>query len=151
MWLCVGRLVRDKISRRARLGGAKGSHLAARGLLNHVTFVSPTARAGVTPSAESVSGPGAGLLPPCHVGWRPTGGCRSRLGQVGEALGRATLAYTKAIGSLESRVLVQARRFKDLGAAVGEDIPEMETVSLAPRQLAIPGLEPDSEPEDEER
>lgn len=71
----------------------------------------------------------------------------SHLGQVGEALGRATLAYNKAIGSMESRVLVQARRFKELGAAAGEDIPELETISHAPRQLAIPGLEP----EDDER
>ncbi len=69
----------------------------------------------------------------------------SHLGLVGESLGKATLAYNKAIGSMESRVLVQARRFKDLGAAVGEDIPEIETVSHIPRQLAIPGLGPDGE------
>ncbi len=72
----------------------------------------------------------------------------SHLSQVGEALGRATLAYNKAIGSMESRVLVQARRFKELGAAAGEHIPEIETVSHAPRQLAIPGLEPDDEKAD---
>lgn len=65
--------------------------------------------------------------------------------QVGEALGKATMAYNRSVGSLESRVLVQARRFKDLGAAVGEDIPEIETVSNVPRQLAIPGLEPEDE------
>lgn len=69
----------------------------------------------------------------------------NHMGAVGDALGKATLAYNKAIGSMESRVLVQARRFKDLGAAVGEDIPEIETVSHVPRQLAIPGLEPDGE------
>ena len=67
------------------------------------------------------------------------------LGQVGDALGKATMAYNRSVGSLESRVLVQARRFKDLGAAVGEDIPEIETVSHVPRQLAIPGLEPEDE------
>lgn len=66
-------------------------------------------------------------------------------GQVGDALGKATMAYNRSVGSLESRVLVQARRFKDLGAAVGEDIPEIETVSHVPRQLAIPGLEPEDE------
>lgn len=71
----------------------------------------------------------------------------NHMGAVGDALGKATLAYNKAIGSMESRVLVQARRFKDLGAAVGEDIPEIETISHVPRQLAIPGLEPDDEPE----
>ena len=67
----------------------------------------------------------------------------SHLGVVGESLGRATLAYNKFVGSMESRVLVQARRFKDLGAATGDDIPEIETVSQIPRQLAIPGLDAD--------
>lgn len=71
----------------------------------------------------------------------------NHLAAVGDALGKATLSYNKAIGSMESRVLVQARRFKELGAAVGEDIPEIETVSQAPRQLAIPGLEPEDDPE----
>lgn len=69
----------------------------------------------------------------------------NHLAQVGDALGKATMAYNRSVGSLESRVLVQARRFKDLGAAVGEDIPEVETVSHVPRQLAIPGLEPEDE------
>ena len=55
------------------------------------------------------------------------------------------MAYNKAVGSLESRVLVQARRFKELGAAVGDDIPETETISNVPRQLAIPGLEPEDD------
>jgi DNA recombination protein RmuC len=69
----------------------------------------------------------------------------SHFAVVGEALGRATMSYNKAVGSLESRVLVQARRFKDLGAAVGDDIPEIDTISHAPRQLAIPGLGPEDE------
>ena len=69
----------------------------------------------------------------------------NHFGQVGEALGKATMAYNRAVGSMESRVLVQARRFKELGAAVGDDIPEVETVAHAPRQLAIPGLEPDDD------
>jgi DNA recombination protein RmuC len=70
---------------------------------------------------------------------------------VGESLGRATMAYNRAVGSLESRVFVSARKFKELGAAAQDDIPEVETVSVAPRQLAIPGLEAetgaDQEPE----
>lgn len=63
---------------------------------------------------------------------------------VGDALGKATLAYNRSIGSFESRVLVQARRFKDLGASVAEDIPELDSIPVAPRQLALPGIEPES-------
>lgn len=92
----------------------------------------------IAQSAEQISELGKEL-------YNRIGVMAAHLSQVGEALGRATLAYNKAVGSMESRVLVQARRFKELGAAVGEDIPEMETVSHAPRQLAIPGLEPEDD------
>jgi len=92
----------------------------------------------IAESAEQISELGREL-------YNRIGVMANHLGLVGEALGKATLAYNKAVGSMESRVLVQARRFKELGAATGEDIPEVETVSVAPRQLAIPGLEPEDE------
>jgi DNA recombination protein RmuC len=57
---------------------------------------------------------------------------------VGGALGRAVDSYNKATGSLESRVLTSARRFKDLGAATGEEIVEIDPVDESPRALAIP-------------
>ena len=54
---------------------------------------------------------------------------------LGDKLARAMDAYNRVIGSMESRVLPAARRFKDLGAATGEDILPLEPVDLAPRQL----------------
>jgi DNA recombination protein RmuC len=54
---------------------------------------------------------------------------------VGNSLRRAVEAYNKATGSLESRVLVSSRRFKELGAATGEEILEIEPVDEIPRAL----------------
>ncbi len=63
-----------------------------------------------------------------------------RLGSMAEhfedmrkALVRAVDSYNDAIGSLEGRVLVSARRFRDLGIA-GEELPEAQTVQLGTRQ-----------------
>jgi DNA recombination protein RmuC len=55
---------------------------------------------------------------------------------VGSSLGRAVDSYNKAVGSMESRVLPSARKFKELGAATGEEIRELEPVDETPRTLA---------------
>lgn len=57
---------------------------------------------------------------------------------VGTALGKAVAAYNNATGSLESRVLVPARKFKELGAAGGEDLVEASPLEAVPRDLAVP-------------
>jgi DNA recombination protein RmuC len=60
---------------------------------------------------------------------------------VGSALQRSIEIYNKAVGSLESRVLPSARRFKELGAATGEEIADIAPVDEAPRALAAPERE----------
>lgn len=54
---------------------------------------------------------------------------------VGRHLGRAAEAFNRAAGSLESRLLPSARRFRDLGAASGEEIEAPGAIEAAPRDL----------------
>lgn len=56
---------------------------------------------------------------------------------VGTNLDRAVEAYNQAVGSLESRVLVSARKFAELGAPVAEDIPEVERIEKTARTLSF--------------
>jgi DNA recombination protein RmuC len=54
---------------------------------------------------------------------------------IGRNLDRALDAYNKGVRSLESRVLVTARRFKERGAIAGEEIEILEPVDKAARLL----------------
>jgi len=54
-----------------------------------------------------------------------------------KGLDRAVEAYNKAAGSMESRVLVTARKFPELGAAVTEEIPEVEQIETTTRTLSL--------------
>lgn len=62
--------------------------------------------------------------------------------RVGRSLDSAVGAYNKAVGSLESRVMVTARRFQELGATGSDDLDPVEGVDRTPRHLILPeGLE----------
>ena len=57
---------------------------------------------------------------------------------LGGALSRAVNAYNGFVGSMETRVLPAARRFRDLGATASEEIPPLPAVEQAPRQPDAP-------------
>src|SRR5206468_11875827 len=57
---------------------------------------------------------------------------------LGGSLARAVNAYNGFVGSMETRVLPAARRFRDLGATGGEEIPPLPAVEQAPRQPDAP-------------
>lgn len=59
------------------------------------------------------------------------------LDRVGASLGRAVTAYNGAVGSLEARVLPQARRFEDLGAGSSRSVDVAGTVDAGPRRLSV--------------
>lgn len=64
---------------------------------------------------------------------------------IGRGLDRALESYNKGVGSLEARVLVTARKFKERGAIAGDDIDTVEPIDKASRTLALDegGLFPD--------
>ncbi len=52
-----------------------------------------------------------------------------------KGLDRTLEAYNKAVASFEGRVLVSARKFKELGASTAEDIVSLEMVEKIPRSV----------------
>jgi DNA recombination protein RmuC len=64
--------------------------------------------------------------------------------QIQRSLEATVEAYNNAVGSLEHRVLPQARRFRELGAAGGDEIDTLKAIERTPR-----GFDPGSPPETE--
>jgi DNA recombination protein RmuC len=58
------------------------------------------------------------------------------LRKLGLSLSRSVEGYNAAVRALESRVLVSARRFRELGAAGSAEIAEAEPVDVVPRAVS---------------
>jgi DNA recombination protein RmuC len=65
----------------------------------------------------------------------------SHAASVGKALDAAVSRYNQFVGSLESQVMVSARRFEDLKVDhEGKELPELNAVEQSPRALSRPEL-----------
>jgi DNA recombination protein RmuC len=61
--------------------------------------------------------------------------CAKHFEDVGTSLGKAVESYNRSVGSLETRVLVTARKFHEFGAVSQEEIPLLQAVEALPRLL----------------
>jgi DNA recombination protein RmuC len=71
--------------------------------------------------------------------YKRLGDMNSHFAKMGRGLASAVESYNKGIGSLESRVLVTARKFKELGIAPAQiEIEQATPVEKITRELPVP-------------
>ena len=61
---------------------------------------------------------------------------------IGGSLQKANDAYNKAVGSMESRVLPQGRKIKELASLPDADLTELQAIDTAPRPITALDAEP---------
>jgi len=61
----------------------------------------------------------------------------SYLARLGGALGKAVEEFNNTARSMESRVLVSTRRFKELGVASKKEVEDLEVIEAVPRKLLL--------------
>lgn len=66
----------------------------------------------------------------------------SHFGEMRKSIEKTVDTYNSAMGSLERRVLVSARRFKDLAASTGAEITAIDPLDKMPRTIEIELVEP---------
>jgi len=64
------------------------------------------------------------------------------LAAIGGSLSKAVGAFNAAVASMESRVLPQGRRIKELAALADADLPDVQAVELAPRDMTALDAQP---------
>ncbi len=97
----------------------------------------------ITENAQEISNLGKTLYDRIRV-------LAGHFSEMGKSLDKTVDLYNKAVGSLEVRVLVSARRFKELGASTGEDIEAPENIDRCARSLQSPEMSIDQEEENKE-
>ncbi|MGL4176140.1 MAG: DNA recombination protein RmuC [Dermatophilaceae bacterium] len=127
----------------AALDARPGLH--ERALAEKVVLVGPGAlfallrTVAFTWQQESLSHSARELLALGHELHRRLGTLGTHTAKVGRSLQASVEAYNAMVGAMESRVLVTARRMRELDL-VGDDLPVLEPVEVGPRPLTAQEL-----------
>jgi DNA recombination protein RmuC len=66
----------------------------------------------------------------------------AHFGAIGSNLQKANDAFNKAVGSMESRVLPQGRKIKELASLPDADLTELQAIDVAPREVTALDAQP---------
>ena len=64
------------------------------------------------------------------------------LGALGAALKRAVGEFNNTVGSFEGRMMVSARKLKELGASTEAELPEIPRIEITPREISVTSTDP---------